>query len=265
MHIKISWLLVKSSYQDLHCFPSSLRINCIYWNHENDLTRNPNWMCRIDLFSRMHAQTLWRFKPRDLSRYERVVAWCHVIRFLLLRYSVVCTVGSLSLFYLLFIARCVCTSRWGFDKLVIFHANQTSMCPDPHQNQVRVRLVPLNMFKPSSIFYWPFKGGASFVDLFYYLCFMFVFVMLSCRFLAALCSPVVKGLTSWLSHMSYFLVFCHFPIWRPGSGVVLDCIYSWSLPSSLHKELTIWTWPRSERRSTEVCHNMPVKGISLLD
>ena len=28
------------------------------------------------------------------------------------------------------------------------------------------------------------------------------------------------------------LCFCHFPIRRPGSGVVLDCIDSWSLPSS---------------------------------
>ena len=29
------------------------------------------------------------------------------------------------------------------------------------------------------------------------------------------------------------LWFCHFQIWCPGSGVVLDCINSWSLPSSL--------------------------------
>ena len=30
-----------------------------------------------------------------------------------------------------------------------------------------------------------------------------------------------------------FLCFCHFPIWCSGSGVVLDCIDSWSLPSFL--------------------------------
>ena len=40
---------------------------------------------------------------------------------------------------------------------------------------------PSNMFKPSSI---PFQGGTSFVDLFCHLCFMYV--MLSCLFLAAL-------------------------------------------------------------------------------
>ena len=29
------------------------------------------------------------------------------------------------------------------------------------------------------------------------------------------------------------LCFCHFPIWYPGSGVVLDCINSLSLPPFL--------------------------------
>ena len=33
-------------------------------------------------------------------------------------------------------------------------------------SELRVRLAPLNRFKPSSkIFYWPFQGGTSFVDL----------------------------------------------------------------------------------------------------
>ena len=27
--------------------------------------------------------------------------------------------------------------------------------------------------------------------------------------------------------------FCYFPMWYPGSGVVIDCIVSWSLPSLL--------------------------------
>ena len=61
------------------------------------------------------------------------------------------------------------------------------------------------MFKPFSEFrYWPFQGGASFVDPFCYLCF---FIILSCLFLAALWSPAVKGLTSWLSCVWCFLVF----------------------------------------------------------
>ena len=43
--------------------------------------------------------------------------------------------------------------------------------------ELRVRLAPLNRFKPSSkIFYWPFQGGTSFVDL---LCFCSVLCLLS--------------------------------------------------------------------------------------
>ena len=53
--------------------------------------------------------------------------------------------------------------------------------------------------------YWPFQCGASFVDPFCYLC--FVFVMLSCLFIAALWSFAGKGLTSWLSCVWCFLVF----------------------------------------------------------
>ena len=80
-------------------------------------------------------------------------------------------------------------------------------------------------------FYWPFQGGASFVDHFCYLC--FVFVMFSCLFIVALWSPTGKGLTSWLSSTRRLLYFYHFLMWFPGSNVVLDCIDSWSLLSLL--------------------------------
>ena len=79
--------------------------------------------------------------------------------------------------------------------------------------------------------YWPFQGGASFVDHFCYFC--FVFVMLSCLFIAALWSPAGKGLISLLSSVWCFIVFCHFHVWCPGSGVVLDCTAFWSLPPYL--------------------------------
>ena len=68
------------------------------------------------------------------------------------------------------------------------------------------------------------------------LLFVFIFAILSCLFITAMWSPVGKGLTSWLSCVWSFLCFCHFPIFCPGSGMVqnvLDCINSWSLPSSL--------------------------------
>ena len=56
----------------------------------------------------------------------------------LLRYLVVCTVESLSLFHLLFISSFLCTWRkyMYIDKLGIFYVNQTYMCLDPHQGEV---------------------------------------------------------------------------------------------------------------------------------
>ena len=42
------------------------------------------------------------------------------------------------------------------------------------------------------LFCWRFPGGVSFVDPICYLCFMFVFALLSCLFLAALLSPAGK-------------------------------------------------------------------------
>ena len=101
-------------------------------------------------------------------------------------------------------------------------------------SELRVRLAALNRFKPSSkIFYWPFQGGTSFVDL---LCFCSVLCLLClCArlFKCALWSPAGKGLTSWLSFVvsAVSLSLSH---WYPGSGVVLDCIVSWSLNPYLH-------------------------------
>ena len=67
-------------------------------------------------------------------------------------------------------------------------------------------------------------------------CYVCVFVMLTCLFLAALWWPAEKDVTSWLSCM---WCFCHVLIWCPVSGVVFDCIDSWSLSSSL-LQLFLW-------------------------
>ena len=59
--------------------------------------------------------------------------------------------------------------------------------------------------------------------------FCLVFAMFCARlFICALWSPAGKGLASWLSFVvsSVSLLLSH---WYPGSGVVLDCIDSWSL------------------------------------
>ena len=96
-------------------------------------------------------------------------------------------------------------------------------------SELRVRLAPLNWFKPSSkIFYWPFQGGTSFVDLLCYCSVLCLLCLCARLFICALWSPAGKGMTSWLSFVvsTVSLSLSH---WYPVSGVVLDCIDSWSL------------------------------------
>ena len=96
-------------------------------------------------------------------------------------------------------------------------------------SELRVRLAPWNRFKPSSkIFYWPFQGDTSFVDL---LCF---FLSCVCYAFVPICLYVPCGhllgkgwpLGSCFWCLTVSLSLSH---WYPGSGVVLDCIDSWSL------------------------------------
>ena len=92
-----------------------------------------------------------------------------------------------------------------------------------------MRLAPLNWFKPSSkILYLPFQGGTSFVDLLCFCSVLYLLCLCARLFICALWSPAGKGLTSWLSFVvsAVSLSLSH---WYPGSGVVLDCIDSWSL------------------------------------
>ena len=104
-------------------------------------------------------QTLWQFRLNDLSMDERVGAWCCIlgqahrdltVGFLLVRYSVVCTVESVSLFYILFISWCVCTWRWCIDKVGFLC--KPNIYLSWSISELWVRLVPLNIFKLSSVF-----------------------------------------------------------------------------------------------------------------
>ena len=58
------------------------------------------------------------------------------------------------------------------------------------------------------------------------LIFVFVFAIMSCLFLAALWSPVGKGLSLGSLVCDVFLCFYHFLMRCPGSGLVLYCIDS---------------------------------------
>ena len=79
-------------------------------------------------------------------------------------------------------------------------------------SELRVRLAPLNRFKPSSkIFYWPFQGGTSFVD---FLCFCSVLCLLC---FVRVCLYVLRGHLlgkGWPlgSRLWCLLWVCHFPI-----------------------------------------------------
>ena len=79
-------------------------------------------------------------------------------------------------------------------------------------SELRVRLAPLNRFKPSSkMFYWPFQGGTSFVDL---LCFCSVLCLLC---FVRVCLYVLRGHLlgkGWPlgSRLWCLLLVCHFPI-----------------------------------------------------
>ena len=79
-------------------------------------------------------------------------------------------------------------------------------------SESRVSLAPLNWFKPSSkIFYWPFQGGTSFVDL---LCFCSVLCLLC---FVRVCLYVLRGHLlgkGWPlgSRLWCLLWVCHFPI-----------------------------------------------------
>ena len=87
-------------------------------------------------------------------------------------------------------------------------------------SELRVRSVPLNMFKPSSAFYWVFQGDASFMDPFCYLRFTFVFIILSCLFLATLWS------TDLLALFLYDVTLCFVTFPYGASGQVWYLIVS---------------------------------------
>ena len=79
-------------------------------------------------------------------------------------------------------------------------------------SELRAGLAPWNWFKPPrKIFYWPFQGGTSFVDL---LCFSVLCLLCLCArlFKCALWSPAEKGLTSWLSFVVSNCEFVTFPL-----------------------------------------------------
>ena len=103
-------------------------------------------------------------------------------------------------------------------------------------SELRVRLARLNRFKPSSkIFYWPFQGGTSFVDL---LCFCSVLCLLCfvrvCLYV--LSSPPVKYFTDRSKAVLLLWIFYVF---------VLSCV-CYVLCTSVYMCFVVTCWERAD-------------------
>ena len=186
---------------------------------------NPIMVCNFAFLYDCTPAGVWHFSLKYLSINERVWALCCVyscahwgltVGFVLLRYSVVCTVESLY-FFISFL----CTRRWFFNKLVTWSTSE-----------LRVRMVPWNMFQLSSNYFTDRSKAVLLLWILSVICVLFVFVILSCLFLAALWSPAGKGPADLLVLLC-MIISCVLSLFCPLSGVVRYCIDYWSLPSPL--------------------------------
>ena len=89
----------------------------------------------------------------------------------------------------------------------------------------------INILKPSTNFLTDRSKAMLLLWIFFVFCVCLCHTVLSV--FTALWKPSGKGLTSWPSCLWCFLVWMSLSIRCPGSGVVLDRIDSWSLPSFL--------------------------------
>ena len=139
--------------------------------------------------------------------------------------------------YLLCIPWFICSGRWCIEKLGAFHANQISMCFDPHLNKGWGWRCETGLSPPIKYFTDRSKAVlfcGSFMFFLTCVCYTFVRVCLfvPCGHLLGNGWPI--GTRLWC--ITVRLSLSH---WYPGSGVVLDCIDTWSLHPYL---LSILNW-----------------------
>ena len=144
-------------------------------------------------------QTLWQFRHKDLSIDEMVGAW--YFDSLSGPPGFTCWISFAPIFsfiyyWVLIFASSPCYILiYMFWEMLHWQVRGLSCKPNIYvswpTSAVRVRLAPWNRFKPSSkIFYWPFQGGTSFVDL---LCFFSSPKVSFCdRSLSVVCRPSIR-------------------------------------------------------------------------
>ena len=96
-------------------------------------------------------------------------------------------------------------------------------------SELRVGLVPTKIFKPSSNFLIACSNAVLLLWVFFVFC-------VSCvsGHTGLPCGHLLGKVLILCSHVcDVFLGFYHFPVWCPGSGVIVGCIDSLSLHSSL--------------------------------
>ena len=156
------------------------------------------------------SNNMCKFWPKFNNLQNALTRKIMRLGFPLLRYSVLFTLESLSLLYLLFISRFICSRRWCIDKIGVFHANQ-HLCVLIHIWTKDEVGAPLNRFKPSSIIFI-LAGPRRCLFCGSFVLFLFCFVMLSCK---SVCWCLV--VTCWeradllVLNCDVLLWRCHFP------------------------------------------------------
>ena len=126
----VQFIKIISHYKKIGYNINVLQQTASWWSTQSRLA---TLLCSLIARRWVGPQTLWRFLLIDLSIDYMVGTWCSgccqthwglPVGFILLRYSVLFTVESLCLLYLLFISWFVCSRRWWFDKIGVFHARK---------------------------------------------------------------------------------------------------------------------------------------------
>ena len=122
------------------------------------------------------------------------------------------------LLYLLVISRFGCSGRWCIAKLGVVYSNKISMYLDRRETGLSPRVKYFTDRSKAVLLLW----------IFYVFCVLCLLWLCARLFTCALWSPAGTGrplgFRLWCQTVS--LSLSH---WYPGSGVVLDCIDSWSL------------------------------------